>query len=77
MIVNHYKWHSINIVPHISIYSLCEDDSFYIIGRVLSLTIFGHVINIMWRTTKRAKYRSSNFIGPIYSRKNKTWKLGL
>lgn len=73
-----YRWHSINIIPHISFSNTCKNDSppFTINGRLIYLTLFGLVFNFTYPTTKGIRFRSFPGIDHIwwcYSRDQKRW----
>jgi hypothetical protein len=68
--VSIYKWHSINILPLIATYTICEDDPPYnTVGNVLEVTIFGIVMNILTPLTL-PKYCSA-VRGPLWSKRRK------
>lgn len=79
-----YRWHSINLVPTIGIYSVASDNKIdpvtgcrgwdgTVVGRVVELTVFGVIINFMYPTTKSGKQFSSKLRGPLWSNKKKKW----
>jgi hypothetical protein len=69
-----YKWHSINLVPHMSVYDISSDKwDGTIIGRCIGITIFGIAINFMYPSQKIKKHWSIKVRGPLYSRKRRCW----
>jgi len=68
-----FKWHSINLLPHWSIVSICDDDTFKIIGRAIQITIFGFVIDFMFPASKSKRAKFSPVFGPMWSRRRKLW----
>lgn len=70
-----YRWHSINLIPHIEVCPCDEwDEATNTIGRLLMLTVFGWVITMVWRSKKQLGWSFPYGIkGPLYSRKRKIW----
>jgi len=65
-----YKWHSINLLPHLSIVPICEDDYPYnVIASLIEIVILGQVIHV--DTSYKIPTIHTNAIGPLWSRKNK------
>jgi hypothetical protein len=72
MKLHYYLWHSINLIPMLAVYSICQDDENYdVIGRSIELVLFGWVIVFTYPTTKIHKMWSSHLYGPLWSRKRK------
>jgi hypothetical protein len=65
-----YPWHSINLIPHLSMAEVGEtiDDT----GQALWLTVLGVVITITV-PSKRPRYFSMKQYGPLWSRRRKVW----
>ena len=68
-----FWWHSINLIPTLTITSTCHEDDFEkIISNHLQLTILGLVFNVIIPTDK---YRCfiPNVYGPLWSRRRRKW----
>lgn len=71
-----WQWHSINFIPHFTIYSVCTsilEQPSKVIGRAFQLTIFGYVIDFMWPSSTSKLIRSCKAYGPLWSRRRKQW----
>ncbi len=77
MKLNTWKWHSINIIPHITFYTLVNiRGKVKDYGRAMQLTIFGRIFNLSWKAAKAKRAWSSYdhvSIGLCYSREKKKW----
>jgi hypothetical protein len=68
------QWHSINLLPSISIVSIADDDPPYnIIGRKFELTWFGVIIDITIPSKKFRLARYAGPVGPVWSRRRRQW----
>jgi len=65
-----YPWHSINLIPGLSIAPVGTEHE--ITGCLIQLTLFGCVISLMF-PTRQQRYFISKMYGPLYSRKRKVW----
>lgn len=69
-----HKYHSINIIPTLSIYSVCEDNFPYvIIAKAFELVLFGYVITLDINSKTSYKYFTTGDIGIRWSRRRKIW----
>lgn len=69
-----YKWHSINLLPHWTACSICDEiDYSKIIARSIQITLFGFVLDFMFPSSKRKLFRSFFINGPMWSRRRKLW----
>lgn len=70
-----WKWHSINIVPFVNMYNIGdgEVEGCPIIGHLLEVTLLGRVFTYMFSSTQFKEFRSFDFVGPLWSRKQKCW----
>lgn len=68
-----FRWHSINLVPHFTLYSVCSDGTQSIVARAMDLILFGLVIQITVPSKRGKRFYSSPWMGPLYSRKRKCW----
>jgi hypothetical protein len=68
------KWHSINLVPMVSCYSICHDDDYRIsMGRCFQITIFGIIIDLVLPFKELDRMYSTGVRGPLYSRARQKW----
>lgn len=65
-----YSWHSINIVPTLSI-GVWVDSGTEIAGRVITLTILGWVLTVMYRSAGASGQYDSGVHGLLWSRKRR------
>jgi hypothetical protein len=79
-----YKWHSINLVPALSLVMIASDDKIdpehgcstwdgTIVGHAIELVLFGIIFNFMYPSTKYIKQFIGNLYGPLWSRKRNCW----
>lgn len=69
-----FRWHSINLVPHFTIYSVCSDNHPYdAVSRVIDLILFGIIIQVRLPSKKNKKFYSSPMVGPLWSRNRSRW----
>jgi hypothetical protein len=67
-----YRWHSFNILPHLTLCGLYYDPLIQETGQLVELVLFGVVFHLTFRS-RRAIYWDSRFFGPLYSRRRKVW----
>lgn len=70
-----YKWHSINVVPHLSSIAVCADEPpFRITGRMFQLSVLGYVVSLVVEYERAdGTAKIGRFRGPLWSRKRKLW----
>ena len=75
MKLSHWYWHSINVLPSITAFSICEDDHPYeTCGRVIELCWFGLIVHIQYETKRFRKVKHIiRLMGPIYSKRRQLW----
>jgi len=72
-----YKWHSINLIPQISIFNIVNDHptNWKTIARCIEIILFGIIFIFEYPSVKEKKYYSSKIYPPLWSRKRKTFYL--
>ncbi len=72
-----YRWHSVNLIPSLSVCSTCNDDppDYSALGRLYQFVWLGLVLNISRPSKKTFRGWCIRQIGPCYSLRRKCWYL--